>query len=502
MLRTAMIFGDNMIIQAGKLFTVWGTADAGKTVHVSFQDLEGNAEADAQGKWKVKLGTPVASRCEELKITCGDETICIRNAAVGEVWLAGGQSNMEFYMRYDSSLEETLLTVDNPDIRFFDYPEVCYEGQLDDYDYSRFGYWRSCDRENIEYYSAVAYYFARELQRKLDVPVGIIGCNWGGTTSSSWMSEESVRTAGAEWLADYEEQLSKLDIEAYKAGYKMNPVNDRTNPLTGFNEMALREVPREKQLEIMEKFGGMPTVVTGPMDPWRPACLYEYMVKPLSPYSIRGFLYYQGENDDPKAHLFEKMMTALIHDWRALWGEELPFLFVQLPPFETWLESTAENYPVLRGAQAAVSKKVPSTWLAAAGDVGMRYDIHPKNKKPVGERLAFLAENHVYGLTDVKCDAPEPEKVTRDGDTTTICFRNVEQFDLKGDKPEAVEIYEEGKTIPEDEYRIKVSGSSWAVTSDRLTSQKLTLKFAETNYYEMNIFNEAGIPVKPFTIEI
>lgn len=502
MLKTGLVFGDNMVIQTAKPFVIWGTATPGALIDISIQDKSSTCIANEQGEWKAVLSPLEVSAHEQLLIRSGQETLRYDNVAVGEVWLAGGQSNMEFYMRYEENYEEALKTVENPDIRFFDYPEVCYEGQYEDYDYSRFGYWRRCDAENLEYYSAVSYYFAKELQGCLNVPVGIIGCNWGGTSACAWMSEKSVKTAGFEWWSDYEQQLNNLDIDQYKAAYKHNIVNDRTNPFEGFNEVAMRVVPREQQLAIMENFGGIPTITCGPMDSWRPSGLYEYMLKKLAPYAIRGFLYYQGENDDPKAHLYECMMTALIQDWRELWHEELPFLLVQLPPFEAWLASTAEHYPVLRRAQDTVSKTIPNVWLASIGDVGMRFDIHPKNKRPVGQRLAYLAENHVYGKHEITSDAPEPVGFQCDGTGILITFRNVSQFELRGDTVKALSIYSGSKELSPDKYHVEVGNDYWKITGDLLLSEQLHLNFAETNYYELNLFNEAGIPLKPFAMDL
>lgn len=502
MLKTALVFGNNMVIQAEKPFIIWGSATPGVQVEVTVQKKTSVCTADEQGKWKTEILPLTVSKKERLIICSGGETLCYDNVAVGEVWFAGGQSNMEFYMRYEEHYQEVLNKVYNPDIRFFDYPEVCYEGQYEDYDYSKFGFWRSCDAENLEYYSAVAYYFASELHESLNVPIGIIGCNWGGTPACAWMSEESVKSAGPEWWEEYKKQLDQLDLEKYRASYRDNIVNDRTNPFEGFNEIAMRVVPRERQMEVMKTFGGMPTVTCGPMDSWRPSGLYEHMVKKLAPYGIRGFLFYQGENDDQKAYLYQKMLRALIRDWRILWKEELPFLIVQLPPFEAWLASTAKHYPILRKAQDDVSKTVQNVWLATTGDVGMQFDIHPKNKQPVGKRLAYLAENHVYGKTDVVCDAPEPEQFWRDDCAIFIRFRAVSQFDLRGNEIKGVRMTSAGTELSPDTYHIEVKNNYWKFSGKVLKCDQLVLYFAETNYYELNIFNEGGIPVKPFTLKL
>lgn len=498
-LSTALIFGNNMVIQQGKHFVIWGEAEPGVEVTVSIQGKAEAAITDSEGKWKAVLPALEMAQKEQLFIQTPEEEILYENVAVGEVWLAGGQSNMEFYMRYDAEYSEEVKNAENPNIRFFDYPEVCYEGQLEEYNYDQFGFWRTCDSTNLEYYSAVAYYFAKEMQQDLHVPIGIIGCNLGGSPSCAWMSEKSIRKAGESWLTEYEEGVKTLDLTAYAQGYRCNPMNDRTNPFMEFNEIALRGVNREQQLAMMSQMPPMPETVLGPMDAWRPAGLYETMLKKLVPYGIRGFLFYQGESDDPKAELYQNMLTTLIEDWRGLWKEELPFLFVQLAPFEVWLAVEAMDYPTLREAQEQVAKNVPSAWMASTGDVGCRYDIHPKNKRPVGERLALLAKGHVYG-EDISCDAPEAESAGRIGNIVEVLFKHAEALQCAEEKINAVQIYIGEQEIADTEYELQISGNKLIISWKSELPGQLRIAFARTNYYQVNLYNEANIPVKPFEI--
>lgn len=498
-LKTAMIFGDRMVIQRDKPFVIWGTAAPGSQVSVRIQGKQGTAKTTESGEWKVQLEPLALSFEEQLEISSGTESLCYKEVQVGEVWLAGGQSNMEFYMRYDADYREEAAALKNENIRFFDYPEVSYEGQLEEYDYGLFGFWRSCDRENLEYYSAVAYYFAKELAEDLKVPIGIIGCNWGGTPACAWMSEESVQKAGEAWLRDYQEGIRDLDIAAYEKEMKASPMNDRTNPFMEFNEIFLPGTTREQQLELMEQME-QPGALIGPLDPWRPCGLYETMLKKLVPYGIRGFLYYQGESDDPKAELYESMLTALIKDWRTLWQEELPFLFVQLAPFELWMNCVAENYPALREAQEQVAAKVPGAWLASIGDVGMKEDIHPKKKQPVGRRLALLARGHVYG-EQLVCDAPEYEGCETEGNLLRLHFAHVGEWKLKGEQIQALQIFADGRPASADACQVELSGNQLIVKWNGMPPAEVSVLFAKTNYYEVNLYNEAGIPVKPFAAE-
>ena len=183
MLKTAMIFGDNMVLQQKKTFKIWGTGIPGKSILGTLKGeklelIEGFIEKD--GNWVLSFPPLDAERNLELTITDGQDILSFNNIAIGEVWVAGGQSNMEYYLQFDAEKDGVLEGKMNPDIRFFDYPKVSYEGQLEEHDYSKFGFWRICSRDELPYFSAVGYYFAENLNDILNTPIGIIGCNWAG----------------------------------------------------------------------------------------------------------------------------------------------------------------------------------------------------------------------------------------------------------------------------------------------------------------------------------
>ena len=254
---------------------------------------------------------------------------------------------MEFHMRYEKHLGEIKSNCANPRIRFFDVPEVAFDGQRDCFDYSRMGIWRKACPEDIEYFCAAGYYFARELEKDLDVPVGIVGCNWGGTVSAAWMDPATVLEAGPEWSEAYEDFAASADWEDYWARQRVSVLNDRGNPFAdAFSELLMPRTPAPEEVQAffasLAASGNIPDVRPGELLVHHiPGALYEHMVKPTAPFAIRGFLWYQGESDDEagRAHLYERMLTGLIGDWRRLWGDEtLPFLIVQLPGFERWLE--------------------------------------------------------------------------------------------------------------------------------------------------------------------
>lgn len=513
MLKTAELFQSGMVLQRQKPIHIWGSAEAGETVNVSVAHERGKTEEQAQaeqdGKWHAVL--PPMESCEEVTVTvsAGEEKIVLTDVAVGEVWLAGGQSNMEFWMRYEKHKNEALADCANTRVRFYDVPKVCYDGQRDDFDYSRVGVWRKADPENLDYFSAVGYYFEKVLEKTLDVPVGIVGCNWGGTTASVWMDRKSVEKAGNAWIEEYERKAARLDMDAYWKEQRLNPMNDKGNLFDPFTEMALpRTLTQEETMayfaDLAEKAKAAGKDLAELMQDYLqpqtvPGCLYEHMIKTVAPFSLRGFLWYQGESDDdvPGMNvLYQDMLTALIGDWRKLWGEQLPFLFVQLPGYEKWLMNTAQNhYPVIRQCQQGVADTVQGAYLCSISDVGEEFDIHPKDKKTVGERLALLARHYVYG-EDVLCDAPRAKEIRREGERIAITFLNAGKgLFIEGDQLNAMQVSAGEREIP---FAAEARGNVLTLTLKEPVEEEVLVAFAKTSWYQVNLYNDAHIPAVPF----
>lgn len=524
-MKTAAIFQDGMILQRNKPAVIWGTGTQGETIVGEIQGKHGEAAVDADGNWTLILPALEASDEEELVLRSvsaagGEETRVLKQVAVGEVWVAGGQSNMEFHMRYEKHMAEAVKNCENPRVRFFDVPEVCYDGQIEEFDYSRMGIWRKADQDHLEYFSAVGYYFQRELEQKLDVPVGIIGCNWGGTRSCAWMPAESVERAGKPWMQMYEERTAEMDMKEYWEKQHGNPMNHRGDPFSDpFGEAVLpRTLSAEEMEELFRQMPGETDAYLQEMRPFEiPGCLYEHMLKTIAPYGIRGFLWYQGESDDEpgKQGLYRDMLTALIGDWRALWNDAgLPFLFVQLPGWESWLDGPGNrDYMTIRSCQEMAAKTVDHAYLCSISDAGEQRDIHPKDKKVVGERLALLARGHVYG-EELLCDAPAAEKIRRDGNCAEITFLHAEGgLAVKGDAVEALHVYPVQDTGSEEynsekaeagtgsrkeiPFAAGVDGGKLVIRLPEGTGP-VRIEFARTRWYLVNLYNQAGLPAIPF----
>ena len=519
MLQTALIFQNHMLLQRDKSIAVWGTAEPGAEVTVSLQGQAKTCAAGDDGRWLALCGPFAASRAETMTVSSGVEALEYTDVQVGEVWLAGGQSNMEFHMRFDQEADAARAEA-RPDIRFFDYPEVSYPEQIDEAPFrEQYGFWRKATPEALDRFSAVGYWFARELQAELDVPVGIVGCNWGGTPASAWMSREAIVSGGGQaYLDEYDAAVRDLDLAQYDAAFRANPANYRVDHLadpiataimlsTNFEEAGARlkaigiELPNDPA-------AFMPQI--GPKYPQRPSGLYEAMLLPLVPYGVRGFLWYQGETDgDMHPECYQTLFPALIGNWRRLWGEELPFLFVQLAPFERWLDITSRNYHIIRAAQQRTADAVSGAYMAVTSDAGQQYDIHPKRKRPVGHRLALQALKHVYGKTGLLSEAPRLTGMEVDEGRLTLTFAHAGEGLRFADatpfgEPQPTDRFA-GLTVRQDGRLLDESALAATATGDRVVLASPQLRkgasveacIGERDWYAVNLYNSAGIPARP-----
>ena len=510
MLSVAKLFQNHMVLQRNKPIRIWGTAQPFAAIKAGIGTQHAAVHADADGAWMLELPPQEAGTGNHLRIECGSEQLDLQDISIGEVWLAGGQSNMEFHMKFDRDYDAVLAAKRFPDIRFFDVPEIAYDGEEDDYDYSQFGIWRKATPEDLAYFSAVAYYFADRIGKELNVPMGIIGCNWGGTTASSWMDPRYLEnTEGSVWLQDYEENKPG-DLAAYEAAFAANPSNNRVILLDDpGNIRTMRDgLSREEQAIIRKQILMMagvrdlgddtpPLMNYGPKSEQNPGTLYHHMVKTIAPYSLRGVIWYQGESDDRHPEVYATVFSQMIRCWRDLWHEELPFLFVQLAPFERWLHVSGKEFPLLRRQQEQVAKTVPGVWMTTSGDAGMQWDIHPKEKKPIGIRLALLALGHVYGKK-LLCDAPQFLRAERTGEDLCLHFAHGDGLSLGGHLAEAMELLDkEGNPITvykamTDKGTVILQGCAGAAA----------VRYAQTPFYRAQIFNAARIPAGPFEANI
>ncbi len=501
MLNLAEIFQSGMVLQRLAPLVLWGTAEPEAPVEVTLDGRTCVAGTDSLGNWRATLPPRDAGRDLILTVRSGGQTLTLTGIAVGEVWIAGGQSNMEFWLRYEK--HRAGETRDYPDLRFFDVPKLAYEGQERDFDYTRVGVWRRAVGEERDYFSAVGYYFQKSLAEALGIPVGIVGCNWGGTPSCAWMSQESVERAGHAWLEADAEAFRGMDPEAYARAMARKPDNATGDPFhSPFNEFMLPRTPVREEIEafLAAQTPLEPGISALPLPQNRPGVLYERMVKAIAPFPVRGVLWYQGESDDngSRGRLYRDMLAALMADWRRLWDRRLPFLIVQLPGWESWFGFRNNGFSKIRECQRLAVEADPDAYLCSISDAGERFDIHPKDKRVVGERLAALALRHVYGKA-VLCDPPFPAQTLREGRRIEIAFKNSGTgLEIRGGALRATEATDAAGRV---DFEAAARGDRLTLTLRR-ESGPVTVRHAGTEWFLVNLYNSAGIPAIPFCLTV
>ncbi len=433
-LKPAAIFSDHMVLQKGKPIAVWGVGEENEVVTVTVRKsvsadaapaTDGaTATTDAtandictvsttifENSWSLTLPPfPFYGGPYEMTVSDSCRSITYNDIYVGEVWLAGGQSNMELELKNCATGTKELAKIKEnaKDVRFYYTPKVAY---MDSYFLAReqASHWETCDSDEVGMWSAVGYYCGKRLAKELGCKVGIIGCNWGGTSASARMSKERL-------AADVD---TRTYLEEYDSAMAGKSFGDYLADLEWYHRWAAQWQPKidefyrehpEGPWEAAQAYAGQSLwpEPLGPISPFRACGVYETMLGRVCPYTLAGFLYYQGESDDHKPQMYAKLLSKMIGQWRDDWGDQsLPFLLVQLPMYiEPNMEDT-KHWCLIREAQRKVSQTVAHTGMAVILDQGEFGNIHPTAKEPVGERLALQALSKVYGkVTDVEANGP------------------------------------------------------------------------------------------------
>lgn len=383
--QPASVFTDNMVLQREIKVPIWGTAEPGEKVTVQFAEQEKTGVANDRGRWQVELDPMGASsEPQQMKISSSLDSrhLTLSNILVGDVWLCSGQSNMDYTMWMLHQPDEEIQAATNyPLLRLFkvknktnpERPETAVEGA-----------WKASTYETAGGFSGVGTYFGRALCRDLGVPVGLIHCAWSGTPAQSWTSRDALENLPfmADALRGADNARENYTPEKAQADF----------------EQKLAEWQRKANAG--EDAGRKPTLWNPYTSPWQPASLYNGMVAPLVPFAMRGVIWYQGEANAGWHQVYRELFSALIGDWRANWGMgDFPFLYVQLANFKAVQSEpvqTNATWAYLREAQAH-TLDVPNTAMAVITDIGDEKDIHPRDKKTVGERLARVARAKAYG---------------------------------------------------------------------------------------------------------
>lgn len=500
-MNAAAVFSDNMVLQRNKNVRIFGTCGAEKSIRVSVPELEKESVAAVRdGRWEAVL--PPMPACEKCSVVIASESgqIVFSNVAVGEVWLAGGQSNMEFELRNEKHGRQALAECAGENVRFY-YTPKCEMNDAHLLEEEAKSGWAVPSAENAGCWSAVGYYFARELSRRLGVTVGIIGCNWGGTSASAWMDRSFLETDSR--LRPYIDEYDKA-CEGRSAEQMIAEYDEYTAYHSAWEkrmQKCYEEDPGIKWDRVIEICGE--NRYPGPMgckNPMRPCGLYETMVSRVCPYTLAGFIYYQGESDDHRPDAYYYLMRALIGNWRRDWhDDELPFIFVQLPMFRYEADADLKNWAKLREAQMKIYKTVKNTGIAVALDCGEFNNIHPTDKTQVAHRLYLQAMYHVYGDRDEMAAFPP---LYRDfevcGDTVTLYFSCCDGFEVRGELDGFEIAGADGEFIPA---HAEICGNTVRISSSDV-QMPLSVRFSWTNYAEVTLFGRNGLPVPPFRAKL
>ncbi|MFT5470215.1 MAG: sialate O-acetylesterase [Verrucomicrobiales bacterium] len=420
------IFSDHMLLQREFAAPVWGWADAGTEVTVSFAGQQKQATADANGNWIVRLEPlPPSAKGRPLQVAAGDQKLEFRNVLVGDVWICSGQSNMEMQVRSCLNAQEEIATADFPTIRLFDVPghttAPLPQSELPG------GNWQECSPQTVENFSAVGFFFGRKLVLDTGVPVGLIGTNWGGTKVEPWTPPIGFRNVPE--LSEISRAVDAVD-PAHAAGKAV-----------WSKYLAELETWAHSAKTAIEKGGAIPPETPRPgfSNGGDPTAIYNAMVHPLVPYGVRGALWYQGESNSGDGEAYLHKLRALIEGWRTVWnqGEDFPLYFyvVQLADFGEPNTNPAggDGFAGVRLAQSEIVKHVPHTGVGLAIDIGDARDIHPRNKQDVGKRLALWALRDIHEK-EIVVSGPAFKKLKIEGEVARVSFDHVGSGLMIGEK--------------------------------------------------------------------
>jgi sialate O-acetylesterase len=468
-----------MVLQRDVEVPVWGWATPGESVTVSLDDngFSAKATADASGNWRTKLPSTPAGGPHKLTVA-GKNTIALQNILFGEVWLCSGQSNMEWPLKATQHAGRDIPQAEDSQLRLCKVDPIVASRQQPD----GVSNWFESNPGSVGNFSAVAYYFGKELREKLKVPVGIIVCSAGGTAIETWLSAEACSQVPS---------LAKINrlVEQVNTDYR----KQQEKNLDAWVAEARRSISEDAAIPPFK-----------PIDPiiiqrgWLPTGIYNGGINPLIPFAIRGVIWYQGEANNGDGMLYFEKLKALIASWRKAWGQgDFPFLIAQIAP---WSGYPNDNVQGIWEAQRA-ALALPNTGMAVTTDlVPNIHDIHPQRKLEVGQRLALWAFAKVYGQNDVVYSGPLPKSVIETGGRLRIEFDHVGSG-LTTRDGKAPDSFQVGTATGFEDAQAKIDGNAIEVLSDKVPKPEF-VRFGWKNTAQPNLMNREGLPASPFRTDI
>jgi sialate O-acetylesterase len=460
------VFGDHMVLQQGQANRVWGRATAGEQVTVRIAGQTHSATADAQGNWSIQLQPLSVGGPHDMTVS-GKNEIKLTDILVGEVWVCSGQSNMQWTVNASNDADLERLAANFPKIRMINFPQVGSQEPIWSHDRK----WMVCNPENVGNFSAVGYFFARQLHQTLDVPIGMVNNAWGGSACEAWIDPARMAADPAykplldSWAAEKDEMEKLRD--------KGDPSGDE-----------------------QKKFEALRRKMAGNQ---RPGNIYFGVLKSHLGYGIKGAIWYQGESNAGRAYQYRTLFPLMIKNWRDEWGQgDFPFYWVQLADFKAEKAAPSDSdWAELREAQTMTMTKLPNTGEAVIIDIGEGKDIHPMNKVDVGRRLARWALANQYGRS-IPYHSPQFKSMKTEGSKVILTFDHVgpswRPFDV--DTPV-------GFTIAGADRQFAIASASVRkdntieVWSDTV-KEPVAVRYAWADNPVCNMYNKAGLPLTPF----
>lgn len=461
------VFSDSMVLQQGQENKVWGRDTAGQSVTLTIADKQVKATADADGNWEAKLPPlPVGG---PLTLTvAGSSTKTINDILIGEVWICSGQSNMQWSVAASNDADLEKLAANFPKIRMINFPQVgTQESQWSHEDRK----WQVCTPDTVSGFSAVGYFFARQIHETTGVPVGMINNAWGGSACEAWVNRDVLKQDGRfgklvdNWVAR-EKQFEELTAKATRTEAEEKTLKNLTGQMRGNS---------------------------------RPGNIYNGVLKSHLGYGIRGAIWYQGESNAGRAYQYRDLFPLMIQNWRNEWGQgEFPFYWVQLADFKSEAKEPGESdWAELREAQTMTMDKLPATGQAVIIDIGEGKDIHPKNKVDVGRRLARWALAREYKIP-IQFQSPRYESMQPEGEAVVLTFQHLPNgwrpFDVN--EPIGFTIAGEDKKFYPAVAKI-LEGGKIQVSSPNV-AKPVSVRYAWADNPVCNMFSAAGLPLTPF----
>lgn len=477
----APIFTDHAVLQRGKPIPVWGWADPGEKITVKFAGKTQRTQGNADGKWRVDLPALKANAKGQKLTVTGTNGIELHDILIGDVWLCGGQSNMEWTVQNSRDAAQEIAAADFPQIRHIKVARRIANDPIN----TMTGAWTLCSPNTVGDYTAVGYFFARRLHRDLSVPIGLLNSNWGGTPVEAWLPPEVMNDPDLAVSITAHQANINNGILAQNSAYR--------------DDLATWAAAKAAADDASAPFSEKP-----PRMPWQPGpfktatVLYNGMIEPVIPYALTGFIWYQGEGNAGQPESYHDMFAALIKAWREKFQQpDAPFYWAQLASWDSG-GGKSLDWPLLREAQHQ-TLALPHTGQAILTDIGEAFDIHPKNKQDVGDRLARIALAEHYGH-DVIARGPSHRSTSYRGNEITVTFDHADGLATSdGMAPREFEItgmdggFHPAKAI--------LSGNKITLTAEAVPAPR-NVRYAWHRWIEPNLQNAAGLPAEPFRTDI